>query len=309
MERSRDINEIPGLECAGLEESRLIQRAAPLVFGIFGTIGAGTDGAEVHEVQGGGSGIVIAPFLALTARHVAKDLYRLEGREAPRWPHQSAHAAHLFQVLDPINNPSVSSAAPLWHVDRSWASSHTDIILLQVSAESEVIKAQPPSRFFEWRLLPPPVGSIVWAIGFPQLDIRPDGRYVTCGVRFTLQGLHVTKIYPLLRDRGMLNFPCFEVDEYLDHGFSGGPVFYEGKLCGLVSSGRNFEGERRSYIASPWPLTLMDYSNETGQQTRFGDLLERGVIVGSDWQITRRIISKGEDELGNPCVFIDTTGI
>jgi hypothetical protein len=164
------------------------------------------------------------------------------------------------------------------------ASPHSDITLLQISAESEVAKKvqlEMPTKFFVWRLLPPPIGSVVWAIGFPQMELRPDGRHVVCGAPFTLQGLQVTKIYPQRRDRGMLNFPCFEVQESIDHGFSGGPVFYEGKLCGIVSSGSSFDG--RSHIASLWPLTLMDYSNELVQQTRFGDLLDRRVIVADDW--------------------------
>jgi hypothetical protein len=289
---------------AGSDARHLIRHAAPLVFGIFGTLGDGSVGREDDEVREGGSGIFIAPFLAITARHVSKDLYQLGGREEARRFHQSLHAAHLFQCLDPFNPES--SEKSLWHVDRSWSSPHTDITLLQVSAENEIAKrlqVEMPSRFFEWHLSPPLIGSTVYAIGFPQLRVRPDGRDVICSAPFTLQELQVTQVYPLGRDKGMLNFPCFEVDDSVDHGFSGGPVFYKDKLCGIVTSGSTFDS--RSHIALLWPLTLMDYRNEFGGKSRFGDLLDRGVIAASDWREIRNRISKGENEFGDPCLFIN----
>lgn len=304
MEYRRELSMASGsLAEVGPDERRLIQRAASLAFGIFGTLGDGSVDREGHQVREGGSGILIAPFLAVTAHHVSKDLYKLAGREEPRRLHQTLHAAHLFQCLDPFNPEA--SVTSLWHVDRSWASRHTDISLLQVSAENEVaerLQGEMPSKFFEWRLSPPPVGSRVWAIGFPQLCISPDGgAAVVGGAPFTLQELHVTRIYPLRRDRGMLNFPCFEVDDSVSPGFSGGPVFYKDQLCGIVTSGSDFDN--RSHIALLWPLTLMDYSNELGEGSRFGELLDRGVITSSDWWEIRSRISKGEDESGEPCVF------
>jgi hypothetical protein len=138
---------------------------------------------------------------------------------------------------------------------------------------------------------------------FPQLCISPDGRALMGGAPFTLQELHVTRIFPLRRDKGMLNFPCFEVDSSVSPGFSGGPVFYEDQLCAIVTSGSNFDN--RSHMALLWPLTLMDYSNELGGESRFGDLLDRGVIASSDWREMRSRISKGENEFGEPYVSIE----
>lgn len=56
------------------EEEILIQRATPLVFGIFGQAERPPD---QREVRFGGSGIFIAPFQTLTARHVNRDLLRV----------------------------------------------------------------------------------------------------------------------------------------------------------------------------------------------------------------------------------------
>ena len=59
------------------EEELFIQRARPLVFGIFGQAERGPD---QQEVRVGGSGVFIAPFQTLTARHVNRDLLRMNQR-------------------------------------------------------------------------------------------------------------------------------------------------------------------------------------------------------------------------------------
>jgi hypothetical protein len=59
------------------EEELFIQRARPLVFGIFGQAERGPD---QQEVRVGGSGLFIAPFQTLTARHVNRDLLRVNQR-------------------------------------------------------------------------------------------------------------------------------------------------------------------------------------------------------------------------------------
>jgi hypothetical protein len=132
---------------------RLIRRAAPLTFGMFATVG----GPDEMQSRGGGSGIFIAPFLALCARHVNLDLFRLEGRdERPRrGSFLTQHSVALFQVLDPFDQASDKA---LWHVDHSWNSRYSDMTMLQVSAEddmSDKMQYQWPMRFFDLQLLPP----------------------------------------------------------------------------------------------------------------------------------------------------------
>lgn len=190
---------------------RLIRHAAPLTFGMFATVG----GPDEMLSRGGGSGIFIAPFLALCARHVSVDLYRLEGRdERPRrGSFITQHSVALFQVLDPFDQ---KSAKALWHVDHSWNSRPSDMTMLQVSAEdgmSDRMQYQWPTRFFDVQMLPPKRGSRVTAIGFPQLAASPaGGPQVSVDAPFTVGEGTVTKIYHIRGDRGMLNFPCYEVD-------------------------------------------------------------------------------------------------
>lgn len=116
--------------------------------------------------------------------------------------------------------------------------------------------------------------------------------------------LRVTQVYTLAREKGMFNFPCFEVDESVGHGFSGGPVFYENRLCGVVSGASSFV--EQSWIASLWPLALMEYSDEFDRLTAFGELLDRGAVVAADWLEIRHRISKGVDSFGQPYLSMES---
>src|ERR1051325_440082 len=284
---------------------RLIRRAAPLTFGVLGTIGAG----DSLETRAGGSGVFISPFLGLTARQVSLDLLRLEGRESrPRVKtFLTQHAVGLFQVLDPFNKQSERA---LWHVDRSWNSRDTDLTLLQASAEDEttdrIQQRQWPTRFFDLQLLPPPRGARIVAMGFPQLGAAAaGGAQITVDAPFTVKEGEVTKIYQIRADLGMLNFPCFEVDIHFDHGFSGGPVFYEGRLCGLVSHSSSFDA--RSTCATLWPLALARMDNEFGAEWTIADMLNNGSLCSVDWLQVKDRISLREDEHGRHA-FLENAG-
>ena len=281
---------------------RLVRRAARLTFGVFATIGSGAD----IETRAGGSGIFLSPFTGLTARHVSLDLLRLEGRDSrPRTKSfLTQHSVGLFQVLDPFDEKSERA---LWHVDRSWNSRDTDLTLLQVSAEdatSDRLQYSWPTRFFDLHLLPPPRVSRIVAIGFPQLGATPSGdTQIALDAPFTVKEGQVTKIYQIRADLGMLNFPCFEVDIHFDHGFSGGPVFFNDQLCGLVSHSSSFDA--RSTCASLWPLALARMDNEFGTEWTVADMLNNGTLFAVDWREVKGRISLQEDEHGRHAFLQD----
>lgn len=87
----------------------------------------------------------------------------------------------------------------------------------------------------------------------------------------------------------MLNFPCYELDIQLNHGYSGGPVFQEGKLCGLVAA--------ESAVTTLWPAALMTMDSELGPWS-VGDMFNRGALHASDWNSVKDRISIEEDENG-----------
>jgi len=69
-----------------------------LVFGLYGILGT-----EEYDVRGGGSGILVAPNLAITAKHILEDFWnQWEGSEAPRQRTSYSHSVNLFQALSPL---------------------------------------------------------------------------------------------------------------------------------------------------------------------------------------------------------------
>ena len=177
---------------------------------------------------------------------------------------------------------------------------------MQVSLEKgydKQLEFQMPTRFFEWRLLPPEVGERVDLLGFPETGVKPEADGLRLDVNYVVQQGHVTVIHSMRRDRGMLTFPCFEVDRPVDHGFSGGPVFVNGKLCGIVSAGSL---EDHTIVASLWPLCLMEYEYPgISGKTMFGELIASGVVPAEDWSEARCRISKRWDENDQPYAHIE----
>lgn len=292
----------------------LIIRASRLIFGVFSQIER-SDGER--EARFGGSGIFVAPFQALTARHVTRDLFRVDTTrvdelnrrvrsaevDARRFYAQLAHSSALFQAKFERR-----PRALIWHVHRTRDSILTDISFMEVNVEGDEAAGMQHQMtgFFEWALLPPPVGSHVVMLGYPQASIRTEGDWLNLDLKYVMQEGEVTDIYDLRRDHGMFSFPCFRIDKPADHGFSGGPVFFEGRLCGLVSGG-GFDGG--TYAASLWPLCLMEYEypdlGAIGGKRPFSQLFDSGVLHSPDWPNINEYIAKRHDGNGIPYAYIE----
>lgn len=275
------------------EINELLRRVGPLSFCIGATAGEPPN----MKAMAAGSGVFIAPFLAITARHVSRALFDLDPGGDPGFSpsmHASNHSPGLFQVLEP-GNPR--SPYALWHADRSWDFVHSDLCLMQVSAEdgaSLAIQYQLGPRFLPVSLLPPPLGATVQAFGYPRHAITARGEKLFIDAPATFSEGVVRENYASFRDRGMLNFPCFEVEMIADHGFSGGPVFYEERLCGIVSAGSSFD--RSVYVASLWPLVTAHVDFGLGKTHLIEDLLDRGHLVSPHWPgLKGKIVRKSDD--------------
>jgi hypothetical protein len=140
-------------------------------------------------------------------------------------------------------------------------------------------------------------------LGYPNAHVEFVGGRLSVDFNCVLKEGTVIQVHVLERDHGMLSFPCFEVDRPVDGGFSGGPVFWNGALCGLVSSGSLTES---TFVASLWPLCLMEYEYpEFGGKTSVGALLDAAVVRSTDWTAVKPRISKRTDEHGTTFAFIE----
>jgi hypothetical protein len=178
----------------------------------------------------------------------------------------------------------------------------TDICFLEAALDTDASSEKDvelPTRFLEWSLEPPPTGEEVAMLGFPGAQIEIVGQHWNIKCSCVLQVGRVVEVFERGRDAGMFSFPGFLIDQPVDGGFSGGPVLWNGQLCGIVS-GTSIDD--RTYAASLWPLCLMDYEYPDlgllGSSRSFSELLDQGVIRASDWPKVRERISKRRDNDG-----------
>ena len=131
--------------------------------------------------------------------------------------------------------------------------------------------------------------------GFPGAKITVDSEFHVQDIKFRSETVRVVEVFPVLQHHGFTAFPGFQVDGELEHGFSGGPVFYKGVLCGIFSG--------PDYIASLWPLLLHEYPRREDNSdvdllnagsiqkplvmSRFADLFDSGTIRTEDYDEVR----------------------
>jgi hypothetical protein len=306
--------ELERRERVGAENFAWVKRLAPAVFGHY----AWREG-EVAVVKSAGSGIFVAPRLALSARHVSRSYENLDDQfDAARRRFTPLDTKHTKRIIDgtkystllyqlpasysgpgsamgPLQWPSPDAADS--HVDVDWSSDDTDITTLQTTPTSpgafEVEKLQ---EFFEWQMLPPPVGAQVRIFGMPGKLIMNHGDRHTA--RFDAHGdvAYVKSISPISRDCGSWNFPGFTLDRDFEFGMSGAPVFYDNALVGIFSG--------PDYVASLWPLALHTYIDKEKNQHALADLFDNGEIRVRDWDVVKGKVERVPcRETGNaePC--------
>jgi len=264
----------------------IVNKARPLVFGHY----AWTQ--ETKKVDEAGSGILVAPRLALSAKHVSKSIEKLDSRiEAVarrRTPFDSQYrvikmrtkySAQLYQV--PRDDEIVG-----WGVDVDWASPDTDITAMLVKPVTPAAElSEHELRYLEWQLLPPRVGAAVLVFGWPEPDIvvEADGHHmqeVGLHVEFARVDEHV---YPM-QAHGFGEFPAFRLNRDLPHGFSGGSVLYGDRLTGIFSG--------PDLVACLWPLALHLYPDIDGIDCSFADHFDSGHIVARDWGEVRGRVNR-----------------
>lgn len=200
-----------------------------------------------------GTAMIIAPYLAITAKHIVDDHWRQHhGSPLPTGRTEVTGAFLLFAFQAPADGPPC-----LWSVQRIWSSNITDISILRLVPTSDSAK-----QFVGWmririNLLPPAVGSKIAAFGYHDSRIEPGDSVQWHSIPSNSHGV-VTKIHHKRRDKARLTWPCFETDARLEGGMSGGPVFNSlGELCGLICSSMppSSSGEpHSSWITSLWPM-------------------------------------------------------
>jgi hypothetical protein len=260
-----------------------MNRVARLVYAHYAW--ADLDGEQ--KVEEAGSGILVAPGLGLTAKHVTKSFFKLDPqydalnrRSSPLDPQyrvikrKSEFATRMYQA--PHEGGEVT-----WMPEVTWPSHDTDITCMVLEPRSDAaVRLAPALKFFDWELLPPKVGSVVTAYGWPGQEINVTGHsdereIHDLAVELRVESAYVTEHCPVMKEHGLREFPGFVLDRELAHGFSGGPVMQNGRLVGIFSG--------PDYVACLWPLALMTYPDKQEVDHSFAGHFDRGDIGTWDW--------------------------
>ena len=136
------------------------------------------------------------------------------------------------------------------------------------------------------------VGSPIIALGYYQMgsnvSLEDDRSIVEYQQNTAVARGTVLEVHPEYRDRAYLSFPCFLTDARFDPGMSGGPILTEdGKVCGVVCSGTQFEPSENGFISYGsliWPMfgcyiEVARDSSSSPERTLMYDLAAQGLIL------------------------------
>jgi hypothetical protein len=196
-----------------------------------------TDG-DIVQIEG--SGVLVAPGIALCATHVIEP-----------------HVAHLMDGAGVATCFGIAShGLQIWNVRKITSVPNTDLTIIGLKLTSAL---PPENRFFQSILSTrtPSVGEELIICGFrPGMEVVSQGRNEAelSGDMWISKGA-VKEGYPLGRDRSMIPWPALAVDVSSRGGMSGGPVYDRnglliGPLCSSLDSG---DDSGISYVSMLWP--------------------------------------------------------
>lgn len=195
---------------------------------------------ETHSVEG--SGVIVAPGIALCAKHVIEP--HLNGI-------QKKSDATICTAI-------TSDGLAIWRIVKITLVPKSDLVILGLVSASEL----PPSNTFYRAAIStrlPKIGEILTIVGFraDEKDFkRHDKNLEVTGQVYACKG-EVTERYPAQRDSSMAPWPTLEVNCPSWGGMSGGPVFNsEGLLIGLLSSSLN---DPPSFVCLIWPSLIVKF--------------------------------------------------
>lgn len=215
---------------------------------------------EGNTVRASGSAVLVAPYIALTARHVTDDYFKhFHSAEAP----QSDYNANYTIFA----RGRSGGTWRMFFVRRIFNTHGTDIVALYVEPADGADPVSWPRIRLDVR--PPQVGSSVYSWGHIGPAATIEGTIspvLGWGANLCRSSGVVRDVYPLERDRSLVNFPSFHFDARVDPSMSGGPVFdSSGNLIGINSTSMAATAEHpihSSMAALLWPVLALPVSGE-----------------------------------------------
>ena len=198
----------------------------------------------------GGTAVIIAPGLAITASHVLDEIRSRFGYD------RLSKNIELDIYVNQLNTGAC------WYVCHASSWVGTDITVLSLKARNDLARSASVDQL-PIVVDPPTLGTKVTALGYPGTGLtipRNDGDVLQMNFSITptVSEGEVVDIHRSLRDTVSLRFPCFAVNAEFTAGMSGGAVFNENReLCGLVCSGGEGELKHYSHATTAWPMAII----------------------------------------------------
>jgi hypothetical protein len=181
-----------------------------------------------------GSGVMVAPGVALAAKHVV----------------ESEIEAIIQGGTGFICTAIASSGLMVWRPRHVTLVENTDLALLTLECASplpEVLR----NATISTRL--PKLGERIFIAGVRH-EFEIGRELSDINMRMMVAVGTVTERYEIGRDRVMYPWPVLEVDCHALHGMSGGPAFDErGFLIGLLSASTDAEPPGPAFVSLLWP--------------------------------------------------------
>lgn len=237
-----------------------------------------------------GTAFLIAPQLALTAKHVIAEYlesiqnFKVGEHSKPDVRHEGILSFAMFMPMvtkDGQNIPLV--------VERTYFCGFGDIALLRLRLGDNQHSWKDLEPYPSLNMIPPKVGKKVFSLGFPNSSTKRNKKNIVELHTWPRMSSGVVKeVHKDRRDPILLNYPCFQVNARLDGGMSGGPVLdEEGKICGIISKSYDLiDGEEPiGYAASLWPsgmIPMPDIPGKKNDSLRLIDLFRRRRVTVND---------------------------
>lgn len=200
---------------------------------------------ETHSIEG--SGVLVAPGIALCAKHViAPNLNKMMKSE-----------------LGTIAVTSSKSGVQIWRISKVTLIDHSDLAIIGLTYASDL----PDENLFNVAAIStrfPKIGENLLIAGFRASDYNfnialdnNNGKIMNYSGNVLCSNGMVTNRFPTGRDLSMLPWPTLEIECPSFGGMSGGPVFdSRGMLVGLLSSSYD---EGPSYVSLLWPALAIEF--------------------------------------------------
>lgn len=228
--------------------------------------------------------------ILLTARHVIDGMFG----DDPSPGEHFGEPGHFFFVLVP-GGPvpeAISHRESLRVTHISLEPRKSDIAILRVDMSSFPLETLPHLKPWPLAHYRPTLGEECAVFGYAEMavgqPVDPTGASpdLAWTQRVAAESGLVGNQYPSGRDRSLAPYPCFEVLVPTSPGMSGGPVFTDNGLGGVVSVGTTGEEGLEPYslaalIASCYQLGLQFDLGDGMREHMLNDVIAGGGIVAT----------------------------